>query len=132
MTERKPPGITWDTWIDRLINEGQARGAFDNNPLVGKPIPGLDKPRDEEWWTKQLMQREGIVALPKTLQVRKELDQALADIATADSEAEVREIVERINARIREVNRMAASGPPSNMMPLDLERVVATWESGRR
>jgi hypothetical protein len=131
MTGRKPPGMTWETWIDRQIRDAQERGEFDDNSLTGKPIPSLDRPRHEDWWTNQLIQREGIALLPKTLQVRKELDQALADIAAADTEVQVREIVSRINARIREVNGKAASGPPSNMMPLDVERVVATWSDGR-
>ena len=42
----------------------------------------------------------------------------------APTEAEVRELVEAINAKIRAVNARATSGPPSNLMPLDVERVV--------
>ena len=29
MTERKPPGVSWETWIDRQIREGMERGDFD-------------------------------------------------------------------------------------------------------
>jgi hypothetical protein len=131
VTERKPPGMTWDTWIDRLIRQAQEQGEFDDNPYTGKPIPGLDKPRNDDWWTQQLMVREGIDALPKTIQVRKALDRALAGIAAAADEEEVRRIVADINEKILDVNRKAASGPPSNMMPLDLDRVLATWHDGR-
>lgn len=123
--------MTWETWIDRQIREAQERGEFDSLSLAGKPIPDLDRPRDEDWWTKRLVQREGISTLPKTLQVRKELEQALLDIAAAADETTVRAIVERINGRIREINRMAASGPPSTLMPLDVDRVLATWADGR-
>lgn len=131
MTERKPSGMTWETWIDRQIREAQERGEFDGLSTAGWPIPDLLAPRDEDWWHKKLLQREGVDTLPRTLQVRRQLDRALADIALADEEDAVREIVGTVNQAILEVNRKAASGPPSNLMPLDVERVVATWAAGR-
>ncbi|MDZ7679038.1 MAG: DUF1992 domain-containing protein [Acidimicrobiales bacterium] len=131
MTERKPSGMTWETWIDRQIREAQERGEFDGLSTAGQPIPDLLAPRDEDWWHKKLLQREGVDTLPRTLQVRRQLDRALADIAAADDEGAVRDIVDTVNQAILEVNRKAASGPPSNLMPLDVERVVATWAAGR-
>jgi hypothetical protein len=44
MTERKPPGMRYEDWIERQIREAQERGAFDDLPGAGKPIPGLDRP----------------------------------------------------------------------------------------
>ncbi|MGY6501543.1 MAG: DnaJ family domain-containing protein [Acidimicrobiales bacterium] len=129
--ERKPAGMTWESWIDRQIREAQERGEFDGLSTAGKPIADLDRRRGDDWWTKQLVRREGVDTLPKTLQVRKELEQTLLDIAEADDPETVRALVGRINARILEINRMAASGPPSNLMPLDVERVLTTWASGR-
>ena len=131
MTERKPLGMTWETWIDRQIREAQERGEFSGLAGSGKPIPDLLRPRDEAWWHKRLMQREGVATLPKTLLVRKNFEQALIDIAAADDEDTVRQIVEAINVQIREINGKASSGPPSNLMPLDVERVVRTWSAGR-
>ena len=29
MTERKPPGMSFETWIDHQITQAQERGAFD-------------------------------------------------------------------------------------------------------
>ncbi len=132
MVERKPPGMTFETWIDRQIREAQDRGAFDHLSGAGKPLPDLDRPRDPEWWTKSLMAREGISDLPTTLRVRKELEDALGEIAAADDEGTVRAIITAINGRIRDTNRLASSGPPSNLMPLDEEHVVSTWQQGRR
>ncbi|QGG94296.1 DnaJ family domain-containing protein [Actinomarinicola tropica] len=131
MTERKPPGMTWETWIDRQIREAQDRGEFDGLALEGRPIPGLDRPRDPDWWHKSLLRREGVQQLPTTLRVRKELEDSLAAIAASEDELEVREIITAINRRIRDVNRLASSGPPSNLVPLDEERVVRTWAEGR-
>ncbi|MBK5222104.1 MAG: DUF1992 domain-containing protein [Acidimicrobiia bacterium] len=131
MTERKPAGMTFETWIDRQIRAAQERGEFDHLAGAGKPLPGLDGSRDPDWWHKQLLRREGVAQLPTTLRVRKELEESLEAIAVADSEEEVRDILATINQRIRNVNRLASSSPPSNLMPLDVERVVRTWTSGR-
>jgi hypothetical protein len=128
--QRKPPGLDWETWIDRLIRQAQERGEFDQNSLRGKPIPSLGRRRPDDWFAQQLMAREGVEQLPKTIRVRKNLDRALEEIAAAGDEDEVRRIVADINEQILEVNRKAASGPPSNMMPLDLDRVLATWREG--
>ena len=100
MTQRKPPGVTWESWIDRQIRVGMEQGAFDDLPGTGKPVDDLDQPRDELWWVRAKLRRENIEFLPPTLQVRKEFDAALDEIAVAGSEAEVRDIVERIAPRV--------------------------------
>jgi hypothetical protein len=43
----------------------------------------------------------------------------------------VRRIVADINRKILDGNRKAASGPPLNLMPFDVERVVRTWRERR-
>ena len=47
MTERKPPGVGFGTWVERQIREATERGEFDNLPGTRKPIADLDKPHDE-------------------------------------------------------------------------------------
>jgi hypothetical protein len=39
MTGRKPPGMSWETWIDRQIRQGMDNGDFDNLPGHGRPSP---------------------------------------------------------------------------------------------
>jgi len=131
VTERKPFGVSWETWIDRQIREGMERGEFDGLPGHGKPIRDVDRPHDELWWVRDKLRREGVSYLPPTLALRKDAEDAAAAIAEASTEAEVRQIVEEINERIRSVNRMATAGPPSNLMPFDLERTLDAWRSGR-
>jgi hypothetical protein len=131
MTARKPPGVSWESWIDRQIREGVERGAFENLPGTGKPLPDLDGPRDEDRWIKAKLRAEGVSYLPPTLQVRKDLEDAIVAIGQARSETEVRRIAEEINAQIRSVNRLASSGPPSNVMPLDVDDVVSRWRAAR-
>ena len=127
MTERKPAGVSWDSWIDRQIREAQERGEFDNLPGAGKPIASLNEPHDELWWVKQFLQRENISVTPGTLAVRHELERALEQIKSESSESRVREIISAINAKIRETNAKPTSGPPSRLMPLDVEAVVTSW-----
>lgn len=127
MTDRKPSGVAWEDWIGRQIHEAMARGEFDDLPGRGKPIPGLDKPHDDQWWVKQKLRREEVSFLPPTLAIRKDVEDTLAAVAAMGSEGDVRWALQQLNARIRSVNRTAASGPPSTTVPLDVEAVVARW-----
>ena len=129
MTERKPPGASWESWIDKQIRDAMERGEFDDLPGNGKPLPDIDQPRDELWWLRQKLKRENVQVLPPTLQVRKDLDDVRERIAATDDEAVVRTLVAEINEKIREVNRTVVSGPPTTLAPLDVERVVEGWRA---
>ncbi|MGP4098078.1 J-domain-containing protein [Nonomuraea sp. KM90] len=132
MTDRKPVGLPFETWIDRQIREAEERGEFDDLPGKGKPLPGLDRHPDEIWWIKQKVESEGLsMPLPPTLALRKEAEEALAAARGARSEAEARRIVEEINHRIREAIRTGLSGPPLNLMPFDADEIVSEWRRGR-
>ena len=126
MTERKPPGMTFETWIERQIRVAQERGEFDNLPGAGKPIPGLDSD-DELWWVKQYLRREKLSYLPPTLALRKEVEEVLAAVPEAKSESAVRDMVGRINGKIAAAIRTPLDGPPLNLMPLDVDAVVDSW-----
>ena len=130
MTRRKPPRVSWESWIDRAVEEGRQAGAFDNLKGKGEPLPGLDRPHDELWWVKQKLQEEGLSFLPPTLALRKQVEDTMEKVAGARSEAEVRRMMEELNGSIRDVNRKGAAGPPSTVMPLDVERVVRRWRDG--
>jgi hypothetical protein len=129
---RRPPFHQFEGWIDRQIRQAQERGDFDNLPGKGKPLPGLDGSRDDDWWIKRKLKQEQLSYLPPALALRKEVEDARARIATATTEAAVRSEVAAINARIREVNSRSIDGPPSTQMPLDVESVVARWQSDAR
>jgi hypothetical protein len=131
MTDRKPPGVSFETWVERQIREATERGEFDDLPGAGRPIADLDKPHDELWWVRRKLQREQLSYLPPTMALRKEAEEALAAAARAGSEGEVRRIIAAINAKILEGNRKAASGPPLNLAPFDLERVLQRWRERR-
>ncbi|HEY0521332.1 MAG TPA: DUF1992 domain-containing protein [Ilumatobacteraceae bacterium] len=134
--KRKPKQATWESWVEQQIRVGMERGEFENLSGKGKPLEGIttsdrEFPRDEDWWLKAKLRRERLSYLPPTLALRKELEEALAAIAQSSREEVVRRIVDDINQRIREVNRRGAEGPPSSLMPLDIEAVVGKWRAQR-
>jgi Domain of unknown function (DUF1992) len=131
MTERKPPGVPFETWADKQIREAEERGAFADLPGAGKPLPSLNTPYDEMWWIRNKMRQEGLSFLPPSLVLRKEAEDALAAVAGARSEAEVRRILDAINVKIAAAVRNPPEGPPHNLVPYDVERAVADWREGQ-
>jgi hypothetical protein len=119
--------MSWETWIDRQVREGMERGDFDGLPGHGKPLRDIDQPRDELWWVRDKLRREGVEFLPPTLALRKEVEVAREAIAAAATEADVRDIVAAINKKIVKVNSTATSGPPSTVVKLDVEDEVRRW-----
>jgi hypothetical protein len=128
MVEHRPALADWENSVERQIREAIERGEFDNLSGAGKPLAGLDGPHDEEWWVKEKLRREKVSHLPPSLAVRKELDVALERIGDATSEATVRQIVMEINESIVHVNSRTTSGPPSTLLPLNVELVVEHWK----
>ncbi|KNB53317.1 DUF1992 domain-containing protein [Streptomyces caatingaensis] len=131
MTERKPPGMDFETWADRQIREAADRGEFADLPGFGKPLPGLDRPYDEMWWVKEKMRRERISFLPPSLVLRKEAEDALAAARRAPLERELRRILAEINEKIAEALRRPPEGPPLNLVPFDVDQVAREWREER-
>ena len=129
--DRKPPKMRWETWVERKIRESMERGEFDNLPGAGRPIADLDRPYDELWWLRKKLREEQFSIEPPVLELRRAFDETRARIAAAGSEAEVRRFVAAINERIVYVNSHTTSGPATELVPLDVERVVAQWRSAR-
>lgn len=129
MASRKPPGIGWESWVDRQIREAQERGEFDDLPGHGKPLPDVDQPRDELWWVRKKLQREKVSYSPPALALRREVDEALERIAAATTESQVRDLVAAINERIRYVNSHTISGPPTTIAALDVDKAVERWKT---
>lgn len=132
MTERKPTGQPFESWVDRQIREAQERGAFEDLPGKGKPIPGAGQPYDEMWWVKDKLRREDVSYLPPTLAVRKAVEKAMADALAAPNEAQVRRIIAEVNRKIAAALARPPDGLPLNLKPLNADDVVAQWRSARR
>jgi hypothetical protein len=121
----------YETWVERQIREAQERGAFDNLPGAGKPIPGLHR-KDPDWWVKGLLEREEICPpLPPALALRKEVQNLPESLRDCRSEADVREIVADLNQRILELRRRPTEGPSVYVGTVDMEAAVAAWRGSR-
>jgi hypothetical protein len=134
MTERKPFGMSFETWIDKQVREAAERGDFDNLPGAGKPLPGANLPHDENWWVKGLLKREGLsgsAMLPESLRLRKEVEELPAVVAEMASERQVRAHVAELNVRIVAWLR-APHGPKVRVGRVDADSVVAEWRAGRQ
>ena len=127
MTERKPPGVSFETWVDKQIREATERGAFDDLPGAGKPLPALDAPYDELWWIRGKMERENLSYLPPTLALRKDAEEALSAARQAPSERQVRRIIAEINEQIRAALANPPPGPALRVKPFDVEEIVREW-----
>ncbi|MFF8727603.1 DUF1992 domain-containing protein [Streptomyces sp. NPDC015171] len=126
MTERKPPGLPFESWVDRQIRDAQRRGEFDGLTGTGAPLPAdLDSAYDELWWIKRKMAREGLALLPPALALRKEAEDALEAACAAPSERIARKIIEDVNVRIRDMMFKPPPGPPLGKKPYDVDEVVA-------
>jgi hypothetical protein len=131
VTQRKPPGVSVETWIERQIREAAARGEFDDLAGAGRPIADLNRAHDEMWWIRRKLRRENVSYLPPALALRKAAEDALGAVSRAGSEADVRRLVAGINDRIREANRMPTTGPPTDLAAFDVEQVVRAWRDRR-
>ncbi|MGW1377772.1 DnaJ family domain-containing protein [Streptomyces sp. NPDC002446] len=127
MTDRKPPGVTFETWVDKQIREAAERGDFADLPGAGKPLRHLDQPYDEMWWIKEKMSREHLSYLPPSLALRKDAEDALKAAADAPTEAALRRILTAVNERIRAALRTPLEGPPLNLIPFDIDEQAAKW-----
>jgi Domain of unknown function (DUF1992) len=133
MTERKPPDLSFTSWIDRQINEAAERGAFDNLPGAGKPLPKRTDSDAAQAWLRDYARREGVSAdelLPTPLRLRKEIERLAETVQDLPSEQEVRAVVADLNRRIIEWRRIP-TGPPVFLPLLDAESLASRWQEAQ-
>jgi Domain of unknown function (DUF1992) len=133
MTERKPPGTSFTSWIDRQISEAAERGAFDDLPGAGKPLPRRAGADDGQAWLRDYLRREGVPAealLPAPLKLRKEVERLTGTVHDFGSEQEVRAAVAELNQQIIQWRRIP-EGPPVYLRLVDEDTLVRMWQDGR-
>ena len=118
--------------VEGRIRAAIDAGEFDNLPGAGQPIADLEDQYDELWWVKKLLKRENLSLLPEALAARKEIADELDVIQNLQNADEVRSRVEVLNKKIAGLNATASSGPGGGIVPLNLERILAYWESRQR
>jgi hypothetical protein len=135
MTERKPPGMPFRTWVDSQIARGMERGDFTAPEGTGKPLPRRSAADDAYEWVVQKARREGINTadmLPPGLALRRERDELPARVVDLPSEAAVRALAEDYNARVEAFWRRPQESRWSPVPGLaDVEALVAGWLAAR-
>ena len=127
MARRKPPGVSWDSWIDQSIREAQEQGQFDELPGTGKPLPDQGAGYDPDWWVKSLIERENLSILPPALAIRGKVERELRRIGMLRREADVRSALEALNEEIARTNRTVAEGPATGTAQIDIDCFVERW-----
>jgi hypothetical protein len=135
MTERKPPGMSFRTWVDDQLSRSIARGDFENLSGAGKPLPDLDREGTAYDWALAKARREGVdtaAMLPPGLALRRERDELPARAERLTAEAEVRSLAEDYNDRVRAFWRRPQESRWSPIPGLaDVESLVAWWRKNR-
>ncbi|MGY2083594.1 DnaJ family domain-containing protein [Blastococcus sp. SYSU DS0539] len=131
MTDRKPTGMSFETWVDNQIARGMARGDFENLSGAGRPLPREALSQDAYDWAVAKARREGVetaAMLPPGLALRRERDQLPERAARLRSEAEVRALAEDYNARVEAFWRRPQESRWAPVPGLaDVEALVAGW-----
>ncbi len=134
MTQRKPPGMTFETWVEQQIRRAEEQGAFEGLSLAGKPLPRLDREKTSLEWALEWAAREEAdvtAMLPTGLALRKEREELPALIARQTSEVAVRALVAAHNARVDQYYRRPVEGVWVPVGMADVEELVARWREDR-
>jgi Domain of unknown function (DUF1992) len=132
MTERKPQGMSFTSWIDQQIRDAERRGLFEDLPGAGKPL-GM-KPAGGDYgqaWVRDYAAREGVQAeefLPAPLRLRREAERLAEVVPQMRSEEEVREAVSDLNRRIVEWRKIP-DGPPIYVRLVRKDEMTALWRA---
>lgn len=131
MVEKRPHGMSTNDWVERLIQEARERGEFDNLKGSGKPLPGLDKPYDPDWWIKRKLEREQIPVAPELIRLRREAEQLAEQLPRLPGVDAVQRQVNRINGILRKANTLP--GPPGLQVAalFDEKKEVEKWRKRR-
>jgi hypothetical protein len=134
MTERKPAGMSFETWIDHQITQAQDRGAFEGLAGAGRPLPRRDREQTSYEWALDWARRENGGAdgmLPPGLALRKERDGLPEVVARLGSEAGVRALVDDFNDRVAAHWRRPADRADAVPGMADLDALLEHWRATR-
>jgi len=134
MTERKPEGMSFETWVDQQIVQARERGAFEGLAGAGKPLPRRDREKSSYEWALEWARREEadvVGMLPSGLVLRKEREDLPALVAAQPTEERARAVVEAHNARVDQYYRRPVEGVWIAVGMADEEEELARWRATR-
>ncbi|WP_460776039.1 DnaJ family domain-containing protein [Microbacterium sp. GXF7504] len=119
-------------FVEVSIQQAIRRGEFDDLPGAGKPLEGLGDRYDPDWWIRRKIEREQLRGLgPPAITLRTEDRELDARLDAIPREAEVREVLEDFNLRVREARRQLLGGPPVVTPLRDVEAELDAWRARR-
>ncbi|WP_180357572.1 DUF1992 domain-containing protein [Streptomyces sp. NP160] len=130
MSQRKPPGVSRETWVDRQVREAVERGAFDGLEASGKPLDDAVLGQSAGEWAVEWARREGAdmtAALPPALALRREREELVEAVPGKPTEESVRAAGDLFNERLDAAYRRPQEVPPVALPFVDLERQLARW-----
>jgi hypothetical protein len=134
MTDRKPQGVSFETWVEQQIRQAQERGAFTGLPGEGEPLR-IDPEQTAYDWALAKARREGVETadmLPPGLRLRRERDELPERVLRLGTEAAVRALVADYDARVEAFWRRPAESRWAAVPGLaDVEALVAHWTAHR-
>jgi hypothetical protein len=132
VTERKPQGLSFTSWIDQQVADAERRGVFDDLPGAGKPLAIRPDGGDYgQAWIRDYAKREGVAPeefLPTPLRLRREIELLGEAVSGFRSEAEVREAAADLNRRIVEWRKIPL-GPPVHVRLVNADDLVSRWRA---
>ena len=135
MTQRKPPGMSFETWVDQQITQAQARGEFDGLAGAGKPLPKWSPDEGAYEWVVAKARKENLDVLgmlPPGLALRKEREDLPRRAEPLPTESAVRALAEDYNERVQQFWRRPQESRWSPVPGLaDVEELVAGLQSTR-
>lgn len=123
----------YESVVEQRIRDAQDEGKFDGLRGAGRPLPGLNRPYEENWWLRSYLEREGIpndVLLPTPLRLRREIDRLPETVRDMETEREVRDTVAALAARVAAWLRFPDGPQVAVPMPRS-DEVVARWREER-
>lgn len=131
MSERKPTNQSWEGFTEQLIQDAQRTGAFSNLSGFGQPIPGIEKPLEENWWIRRKLRDEKLDLLPPLLEAKRDIERTREEIGRIRSEPLVRVQLEQLKERVQKAIMSPIPSPPVVVLPIDVEAELQRWRDRR-
>jgi hypothetical protein len=112
---------------DRRIEEAMKAGKFDHLAGAGKPLDLEPMPADENarltWWALRILRNNDVV--PDEVRWRKMIDVLKGELNVARTEQQIKQIVAKVNAIVRQVNTLGTNALKAPVVAVDLEGELA-------
>jgi len=132
MTQRKPRGMSFETWVGGQISQAIARGDFDGLDGAGKPLSPASLDETGYEWVLAKARKENLDVfgmLPPGLALKKEREDLPRRADELPSAAAVRALAEDYNDRVQAFWRRPQESRWSPVPGLaDVDALVEGWQ----